>query len=180
MVATNVYVYRYIDNAASSFHYAYAHEPAFLTLLPPTFIPFVHFLLTLTHSSHPHSTVHHSTIASTKLLPCSSSFSEHSTQVRDATVLEIPNDRTDTYIRAIRDRITSDLQLVVVIFPTSRDDRYSSVKKLCCIEHPVPSQVTCITHCTNTHTYRHACTYTLHLSSPLMVFLPYTLLCQIP
>ena len=27
------------------------------------------------------------------------------------------------------------------MFPTSRDDRYSAVKKLCCIERPVPSQV---------------------------------------
>ena len=29
----------------------------------------------------------------------------------------------------------------MIIFPSSRDDRYSSVKKLCCIEHPIPSQV---------------------------------------
>ena len=27
------------------------------------------------------------------------------------------------------------------MFPTSRDDRYSAVKKLCLIERPVPSQV---------------------------------------
>ena len=32
------------------------------------------------------------------------------------------------------------LQLVVCVFPTSRDDRYSAVKKLCCCERPVPSQ----------------------------------------
>ena len=59
-------------------------------------------------------------------------------------MLELPNDRTDTYIRSIRDHIKPDLQLVVIIFPTSRDDRYSSVKKLCCIEQPVPSQVSII------------------------------------
>lgn len=29
----------------------------------------------------------------------------------------------------------------MIVFPTSRDDRYSAVKKLCCIDHPVPSQV---------------------------------------
>lgn len=62
-------------------------------------------------------------------------------QVADAKVLEIPNDRTDTYVNAIRQQIGSHLQLVVTIFPTSRDDRYSALKKLCCIESPVPSQV---------------------------------------
>ena len=33
------------------------------------------------------------------------------------------------------------LQIVVVIFPSQRDDRYSFIKKLCCVENPVPSQV---------------------------------------
>ena len=31
--------------------------------------------------------------------------------------------------------------MVVAIFPTKRDDRYNAVKKLCCVETPVPSQV---------------------------------------
>ena len=62
-------------------------------------------------------------------------------QVSDATVLEIPNDRTDTYLNAIRQQIGSHLQLVVTIFPTSRDDRYSALKKLCCVDSPIPSQV---------------------------------------
>ena len=62
-------------------------------------------------------------------------------EVRDAIVVELPNDRTENYIQAIREQIKSSLQLVVIIFPSSRDDRYSSVKKLCCIEHPIPSQV---------------------------------------
>ena len=59
----------------------------------------------------------------------------------DARVLEVPNDRTETYLQAIRREIGSHLQLIVVIFPTSRDDRYAAVKKLCCVEQPVPSQV---------------------------------------
>jgi len=32
-------------------------------------------------------------------------------------------------------------QLVVTIFPSSRDDRYNAIKKLCCVDYPVPSQV---------------------------------------
>lgn len=35
----------------------------------------------------------------------------------------------------------SQVQMVVTIFPTSRDDRYNAIKKLCCVECPVPSQV---------------------------------------
>ena len=62
-------------------------------------------------------------------------------QVNDPIVLELPNDRTDTYIRAIREQVKPSLQIVVVIFPSQRDDRYSSIKKLCCVQNPVPSQV---------------------------------------
>jgi len=29
----------------------------------------------------------------------------------------------------------------MTIFPSSRDDRYNAIKKLCCVESPVPSQV---------------------------------------
>ncbi len=57
-------------------------------------------------------------------------------------MVDLPNDRTDTYLQAIKHEITSQLQLVVAIFPTSRDDRYAAFKKFCCIERPIPSQVT--------------------------------------
>ncbi len=33
------------------------------------------------------------------------------------------------------------VQIVVTIMPTSRDDRYNAVKKLCYVEMPVASQV---------------------------------------
>ena len=44
-------------------------------------------------------------------------------QVQDARIVEVANDRTDTYLQAIRPQITPQLQLVVIVFPTSRDDR---------------------------------------------------------
>ena len=56
-------------------------------------------------------------------------------------MLDLPNDRTDTYLHAIKESVNDKVQLVVAIFPTSRDDRYAAFKKLCCIETPVPSQV---------------------------------------
>lgn len=62
-------------------------------------------------------------------------------QVNDPLIIDLPNDRTETFLRSIRENLTPQVQMVVVIFPTSRDDRYSAVKKLCCVESPVPSQV---------------------------------------
>ncbi|XP_065911077.1 piwi-like protein 2 isoform X2 [Dysidea avara] len=61
-------------------------------------------------------------------------------RVSDPNVVELPDDRIDTYLRAIRAEINPQLQIVVAIFPTSRDDRYAAFKKLCCIEKPIPSQ----------------------------------------
>ena len=58
------------------------------------------------------------------------------------TMLDLRDDRTETYLRMIRENLNPQTQVVVIIFPTSRDDRYSAVKKLCCVESPVPSQVT--------------------------------------
>merc|ERR1712240_337364 len=49
--------------------------------------------------------------------------------------------RTETYVKMIRDSVDPTVQLVCVIMPTPRDDRYAAVKKLCCVEKPVASQV---------------------------------------
>jgi aubergine-like protein len=62
-------------------------------------------------------------------------------QVCDAHVMGLKDDSTDSYLRALRQYINPSLQLVVILFPTSRDDRYSAVKKLCCSEMPIASQV---------------------------------------
>jgi len=62
-------------------------------------------------------------------------------QVVRPVILELVNDRTESYLNAIRANLTPNTQMVVAIFPTSRDDRYNAFKKLCCVEAPVPSQV---------------------------------------
>ncbi|KAG7312304.1 Protein argonaute-3 [Plutella xylostella] len=53
----------------------------------------------------------------------------------------LPTDRTDSYVTALKKVFTTGLQLVVAICPTARDDRYSAIKKICCADNPVPSQV---------------------------------------
>ena len=53
----------------------------------------------------------------------------------------LPNDRTETYLQCLRENIKPEVQIVVMIMPTPRDDRYAAVKKLCNADLPVPSQV---------------------------------------
>ncbi|XP_071808284.1 piwi-like protein 1 [Asterias amurensis] len=62
-------------------------------------------------------------------------------RIQAPTRFELQDDKTQTYLSNIRSAINPELQLVVVIFPTSRDDRYNAVKKLCCVEKAIPSQV---------------------------------------
>lgn len=65
-------------------------------------------------------------------------------QVCNARIAALQDDRTDSYLRVLRENINPSLQLVVIIFPTARDDRYAAVKKLCCSDMPIASQVTCL------------------------------------
>ncbi|XP_037807550.1 protein argonaute-3 [Lucilia sericata] len=62
-------------------------------------------------------------------------------KVQKPKMIVLPNDRVDTYVKAIRENITKETQIVVCISPTARDDRYSAIKKICCVEMPIPSQV---------------------------------------
>ncbi|XP_073961880.1 piwi-like protein Ago3 isoform X1 [Choristoneura fumiferana] len=61
--------------------------------------------------------------------------------VQEPQMVMLQNDRTDAYVQALKKSITSNTQLVVCMCPTSRDDRYAAIKKICCAENPVPSQV---------------------------------------
>lgn len=53
----------------------------------------------------------------------------------------LDDDRTETYIQSLRRELNAETQIVVAICPTSRDDRYAAIKKICCAELPIPSQV---------------------------------------
>jgi len=61
-------------------------------------------------------------------------------QCNDPHTFCLRDDRTESYLRSIRENLNPQIQMVVCIFPTSRDDRYAAVKKLCCVDSPVPSQ----------------------------------------
>ncbi|XP_033236662.1 protein argonaute-3 isoform X1 [Drosophila pseudoobscura] len=56
-------------------------------------------------------------------------------------IISLDHDRINEFIDALRRNIVMETQIVVCICPNSRDDRYSAIKKICCLELPVPSQV---------------------------------------
>uniref|UniRef100_A0A8C6DI49 Piwi-like protein 2 n=1 Tax=Moschus moschiferus TaxID=68415 RepID=A0A8C6DI49_MOSMO len=57
--------------------------------------------------------------------------------------VELKDDRIETYIRTIQSMlgVEGKIQMVVCIIIGARDDLYGAIKKLCCVQTPVPSQV---------------------------------------
>ncbi|NXB80612.1 PIWL2 protein, partial [Donacobius atricapilla] len=64
-------------------------------------------------------------------------------QVGQPMVQELRDDRIDSYVRSIQGSLGSQdkVQLLLCIIPGNRDDIYGAIKKLCCVQSPVPSQV---------------------------------------
>jgi len=61
--------------------------------------------------------------------------------VKDPCLCRLNDDNARTYFSALNEQIKEDVQIVVCIVPNNRKDRYDAIKKLCCVEKPVPSQV---------------------------------------
>ncbi|XP_060011625.1 piwi-like protein 2 isoform X1 [Lagenorhynchus albirostris] len=57
--------------------------------------------------------------------------------------VELKDDRIETYVRTIQSILGAEgkIQMVVCIIMGTRDDLYRAIKKLCCVQTPVPSQV---------------------------------------
>lgn len=62
-------------------------------------------------------------------------------KISEPEVVELSDDRTDSYLKAIKNNLNQDTQMVICILPNNRKERYDSIKKLCCVDSPVPSQV---------------------------------------
>ncbi|XP_014217276.1 protein argonaute-3 [Copidosoma floridanum] len=62
--------------------------------------------------------------------------------VNKPQMIFLRNDDTQAYVTAIRNVVHQQQpEMIVIIFPTIRQDKYSAVKKVCCVEFAVPSQV---------------------------------------
>nr|DBA30176.1 TPA: hypothetical protein GDO54_006191 [Pyxicephalus adspersus] len=64
-------------------------------------------------------------------------------RVNQPNTIELKDDRVETYARSIRSLMEGEarVQLILVVISGTRDDLYGAVKKLCCVQTPVPSQV---------------------------------------
>jgi aubergine-like protein len=56
-------------------------------------------------------------------------------------MVELPNDRSETFIRAIQEKTHPRLDLICCILTNNRRDRYDAIKKVLCVDCPVPSQI---------------------------------------
>ncbi|KAF1739878.1 hypothetical protein MXB_5441 [Myxobolus squamalis] len=57
-------------------------------------------------------------------------------------MISIRNDNTENYLKAIREELSQNpnIDLIMSVFPTQREDRYASFKKLLCCQTAIPSQ----------------------------------------
>lgn len=54
---------------------------------------------------------------------------------------EIPDDRSETFLSAIESILKNDPSLIMIVVPNNRSDRYTAIKRKCCVLHAVPTQV---------------------------------------
>jgi len=62
-------------------------------------------------------------------------------RVADPQLCRLQSDQPRQYIQSLKEQIKPDTEIVVCIVPNNRKDRYDAIKKITCVENPVPSQV---------------------------------------
>lgn len=62
-------------------------------------------------------------------------------KVNEPRVEVLNDDKNELYVQLLRRVINPALQIIVILCPSSRDDRYAAIKKVCCGELPIPTQV---------------------------------------
>jgi hypothetical protein len=50
--------------------------------------------------------------------------------------VQVADDSTYTFVRALKDTITEDVCMVLVVLSSNRKERYDAIKTVCCIECP--------------------------------------------
>ncbi|XP_015273353.1 PREDICTED: piwi-like protein 1 [Gekko japonicus] len=60
-------------------------------------------------------------------------------QMNKAIMIEV-EDRTEAYLKALKQKVASDTQMVVCLLSSNRKDKYDAIKKYLCSDCPTPSQ----------------------------------------
>lgn len=61
--------------------------------------------------------------------------------MRDPTIVTIPNDSPVVYVNHLEQIVQKDPQLIMCLVSNDQVDRYAAIKKKCCIDRAVPTQV---------------------------------------
>lgn len=62
-------------------------------------------------------------------------------EIGNCEFVTIPDDNPGTYIRTLDNIVNKDPQLIMCVVTNNKSDRYSAIKKKCCIDRAVPTQV---------------------------------------
>ncbi|GFT86538.1 piwi-like protein Siwi [Nephila pilipes] len=62
-------------------------------------------------------------------------------RVRNPRIILVKDDKTSSFLDAIRPNVSPNTQMVVCIVPNNKKDRYDAIKKTTCLDLAVPSQV---------------------------------------
>lgn len=61
-------------------------------------------------------------------------------QFGEPSVLSVPQDRDQLWVKTIEENIDQNLDLVFCLLPSNKKPRYDAIKRLCYVNKPVPSQ----------------------------------------
>lgn len=64
-------------------------------------------------------------------------------EIQQCEVVSIPDDTPPTYIRTLENVVNKDPQLIMCVVSNQKADRYTAIKKKCCVDRAVPTQVIC-------------------------------------
>uniref|UniRef100_A0A1A9WLY5 Piwi domain-containing protein n=1 Tax=Glossina brevipalpis TaxID=37001 RepID=A0A1A9WLY5_9MUSC len=62
-------------------------------------------------------------------------------RISDPVYEEMSDDRNASYSQAIDNATSRDPQILMLVMATNNEEKYSCIKKKCCVDRPVPSQV---------------------------------------
>lgn len=62
-------------------------------------------------------------------------------EMAEPKIVELTDDRTATYVKAIEDILPRDPKLIMIVVPNNAADRYAAIKRLTCVNNAVPTQV---------------------------------------
>ncbi|XP_065831086.1 piwi-like protein 1 isoform X3 [Oscarella lobularis] len=62
-------------------------------------------------------------------------------RIMEPKVIELQDNKTETYLRAIKDNLDKSIVMVACILTSNTKQTYDAIKRFCCVDAPVPSQV---------------------------------------